>query len=303
MQFIYYYKTSDNVRHEGEIGAPTREDAFAALRERGIRPIKLMAKDGSKSNGEMHGVRKRVVSVLVAVAAATAGALAFWVGRSSPGAGGEGPLVVQTPSGSVTFSVAQPLMRQRIPGDRQRIENAPTNLFAFSAEAYLARFAEPGRQFPANLPTSALASRLDECLAAPIRIASNDFTEYVDLKRIVTGMKLELRAYLAGGGTVEGYAAELVKRQKMEIAYREKAEAHLNSLLGDKPDDSRLSAAYAYWLKANASLQAMGIAPLTLPETLRTYQLSLDLDTEDGLPDLAPRTTIESVPVAVPPKS
>jgi hypothetical protein len=44
----------------------------------------------------------------------------------------------------------------------------------------------------------------------------------------------------------------------------------------------------------------MGIAPLSLPEALRAYQLSLDLDTEDGLPDLAPRTSIESVPVAVP---
>ena len=297
MQFTYFYKTSDNVRHEGEIGAPTRDDAFAALRERGIRPIKLVAKDGSKSNGEVRGVRKRVVSALVACAAAVAGALAFWMGRSSPA---EAPLVVQTPSGSVTFSVAQPLMRQRIPGDRQRIENAPTNLFAFAVETCLAHFAEPGRPFPANFSAADLSDRLEECLAAPIRIASNDFTEYVDLKRIVTGMKRELRAYLAGGGTAEGYAAELVKRQKMEIAYREKAEAHLKELLGDRSEDSRLPGAYAYWLKANASLQAMGIAPLTLPEPLRTYQLSLDLDTEDGLPDLTPRTTIESVPVAVP---
>lgn len=308
MQFIYYYRTKDNVRQEGEIGAPSRDEAFAALRERGIRPIKLFAKDGSKANGEARGVRKRMVSLLLLVATGMAGLVAYWAGRSSPTPGAD-DVVVATPSGQVTFSIAQPLMRQRIPGDRRRIENHPTNLFRFAAEAYLARFAEPGRPFARPEPEM-LERDVEACLATPIRIASNDFTEHVDLKRIVAGMKRELRAYIAGGGTVGAYAAELVKRQKMEIAYREKAEAHLQSLLdqkkasGGKGDAAQassehLAAAYAYWLKANASLQAMGIAPLSLPETLRNYQMSLDLDTEEGIPDLSPRSTIESAPVRV----
>lgn len=41
MDFVYIYKTSDGARHEARISAPGRDDAFAALRERGIRPIKL----------------------------------------------------------------------------------------------------------------------------------------------------------------------------------------------------------------------------------------------------------------------
>ena len=39
-----------------------------------------------------------------------------------------------------------------------------------------------------------------------------------------------------------------------------------------------LKAAYAYWLKANAQLQAMGIYPLSLPDALRSYQMSLGIE-------------------------
>ena len=38
------------------------------------------------------------------------------------------------------------------------------------------------------------------------------------------------------------------------------------------------AAAYAYWLKANAQLQAMGIYPLALPDALRSYQMGLDIE-------------------------
>ena len=37
----YAWKSSDGSRHEGTIDAETRDGAFAALRERGIRPIKV----------------------------------------------------------------------------------------------------------------------------------------------------------------------------------------------------------------------------------------------------------------------
>ena len=307
MTFTYFYKTSDGIRHEAEIGAPSRDEAFAALRERGIRPIKLIAKDGSSANGEVRGVRKRAVAAMVLAAVVVAGAAAFLLGRRAPVA----PEVVVTPQGPVKLSVASALPRQRIPGDRLRIEQMPTNLFTFASEAVLAGFAEPGRPLPA-------ASALDEAdvraaLAKPVMLSSADFTEHVDLKRIVVGMKRELGAYLAGGGTVDGYAAELVKRQKMEIAYREKAEKHLAELLAPAADavpsgkpgrrtaeqPNGLSAAYAYWLKANASLQAMGIYPLELPETLRAYQLTLDIDDAEGLPTIESKT-VESPVVALP---
>ena len=123
----------------------------------------------------------------------------------------------------------------------------------------------------------------EAALREPIRIASSDFTEVVDLKRIVTGMKREMRAYIAGGGTVEQYLAELEKRQRLEISYRENTERRLTEMLNGQDARSRsgqesLKAAYAYWLKANAQLQAMGIYPLALPDALRSYQMSLDIE-------------------------
>ena len=127
------------------------------------------------------------------------------------------------------------------------------------------------------------STEFETALREPIRIASTDFTEVVDIKRIVTGMKREMNAYLAGGGTVEGYLAELEKRQKLEVSYRERAEQKLNDMLNEKDTRSpsgrdSLKAAYAYWLKANAQLQAMGIYPLALPDALRSYQMTLDIE-------------------------
>jgi len=268
-----------------------------------------------------------------------------------PTASQDQPITVATPQGPVTLRVATPLPRQAIPGDRRKIEEAVAQerdppVFRFAAERWLARFAEPGRKPPATggtpasdatkmaaphagaspagavalvatdgrdgSPSRPSAADFETALREPIRIASTDFTEVVDLKRIVTGMKREMRAYIAGGGTVEGYLAELEKRQRLEISYRDNAERRLNDMLNGQdarspsatggtpvPDaakmaaphvggtpvsgqDARgrdsLKAAYAYWLKANAQLQAMGIYPLALPDALRSYQMSLDIE-------------------------
>lgn len=67
MRYTYIYKTADGVRTEGRFDAQSRDEVFAALRKRGIRPIKVLAADGAKANGEIHGVRKRVVSLFVGV--------------------------------------------------------------------------------------------------------------------------------------------------------------------------------------------------------------------------------------------
>jgi len=171
-------------------------------------------------------------------------------------------------------------------------------VFRSPAETYLARFAEPGRPAgdlghketaAASLPPAEEEFRA--CLRESVRVASTDFTEVVDLKRIVAGMKREMQAYLAGGGTAEQYLAELVKRQRLEISYRERAEQRLNELLSDRDsppreqsgsraikqtNDDNLRAAYAYWLKANATLKSMGIYELPLPDALHGYQATLD---------------------------
>ena len=277
--FTYTYRSSDGVRHTDTIDAESRDAVFATLRERGIKPIKVVAADGSKANGEVRvkvGVPKRVVAGICATLLVAVG-LAYWMGSQK----GEAELTtVVTPQGTVTFTVATPLPRQAIAGDRRRIERSICEIFRFPAEAALARFAEPGRSFDAKGEIPGSSDVWKECLDTPIRIASTDFTEVVDLKRIVTGMKREMRGYLLAGGTVEDYFAELTKRQRLEISYRERAENKLKEMLSGQErmasNEKRLAAAYSYWMKSNASLKSMGIYELALPDALREYQANID---------------------------
>ena len=283
MRFTYTYRSSDGQRHTAEIEAESRDAAFAKVRsELGIKPIKMTAVAVSQGQDPQDNRdtqdRRRVsvlgvvgvLGVLVVLALLAFGAWWWLTGRAArPEAA---PYRVMTPQGPVTLSVAEPLPRQPIPGDRVRIEKARDTTFTNAAERLLSRFAEPGRTvaaLPAERPTEA---EFAACLRETIRTASTDFTEVVDLKRIVAGMKREMRAYLAGGGTAEQYLSELAKRQKLEVSYRENAEKRLEGMLS-KPKE-----AYAYWLKANASLKSMGIYELPLPPSLHGYQAGLDLD-------------------------
>ena len=337
MRFTYTYRSSDGQRHTAEIEAESRDAAFAAIRrELGVKPIRVVAAGGrSDVNGRDvrspsgHTVAGITFAALVLLA--VGGAIWWLAGRRR-----DAPYQVMTPHGPVTYTVATPLPRQAIPGDRRRIEAAmggrdangqdarSPSVFRSPAETYLARFAEPGRRAGDETIShaehvedgggrkhSASSARLspparedfEACLKEPIRVASTDFTEVVDLKRIVTGMKREMRAYLAGGGTVAQYLAELEKRQRLEISYRERAEQKLNTMLSNhdsspgksnkqsirQSNNNARRAAYAYWLKANASLRAMGIHTLELPAALQTYQMSLDIESEDGVPEITQR--------------
>ena len=334
MTFTYTYRSSDGQRRTAEIEAESRDAAFERVRaELGIKPIKVVAAvesggalgeralpNGRDKRDRSHRMLWGAAILVAAILLVSIGA--WWWIKGHAARPEAAPYQVMTPQGAVTVSVATPLPRQMIPGDRRKIEEAVAQqrdppVFRFAAERWLAHYAEPGRQPPAtggtpvsdaakmaaphagDAPAGAVAlvatdgrdgspsrpsqADFETALREPIRIASTDFTEVVDLKRIVTGMKREMRAYIAGGGTVEQYLAELEKRQRLEISYRDNAERRLNEMLNGQdarsPDrrDS-LKAAYAYWLKANAQLQAMGIYPLALPDALRSYQMSLDIE-------------------------
>ncbi|MBO5642899.1 MAG: hypothetical protein J6S51_02720, partial [Kiritimatiellae bacterium] len=82
MKYTYAYKTSDGVRHEETMNAASREEVFAALRAKGIKAIKVTAADGSKANGEIRGVRRRVVIILLALVAISVGITAYLTGTN-----------------------------------------------------------------------------------------------------------------------------------------------------------------------------------------------------------------------------
>ena len=269
MKYTYAYKTSDGMRHEDSMNASSREEVFTELRKRGIKAIKVVAADGSKANGEVRGVRRRVVLAIVCLAAIVTGGIVYMVTSGKAGSIAT-KAHIEAPAGRMR--TASSLPRQVIPGDRGRIAEAAASLKS-APERLLAAFAEPGRPLGAldkKVPTEAEFAAV---LREPLKIADDEFTESVDLKRIVTRMKADLRRFLAAGGTAEEFVAELIKRQKLEVAYREKAEARLNEML--KGDTGK---AYDFFLKANAQLQSMGIYPLPLPDSLRSYQNTLDFD-------------------------
>ena len=283
MKYEYAYKTPDGVRHVEEMEAPSREAVFEGLRAKGIKAIKVVAKDGSKANGEVRviGVKKRVAFASAILLAAVASVMAWWLGRTQQPL--EPSEIVVTNTIEVVEApvakqrVAMPLPRQAIQGDRKRIENASTNLFERALEVELSRFAEPGRPYDASA-LAALATNeteVAEGLAAAIYVAENEFTEYIDLKRITVGLKREMKTFLRAGKTPQDYFDRLVKRQELEISYRDKAEKRLQSLVDKKGE---LKDLYDFWIKANAQLQSMGIAPLQMPDALRDYQIPFEID-------------------------
>ena len=277
--------------------ASSREEVFETLRAKGIKAIKVVAADGSKANGEVRGVRKRQAAAVAAAAALAAGLAVYLALRPSaipggeeagrgaqgaaPAAGPEAPAGGgrQAAAAPVAFRNAKPLARQAINGDRRRIEAAAA-AFTNAAERFMAAFAEPGRPLPAVAGPRPADAEFEAALRSPVRIAETDFTETVDLKRIVAKIKNDLRAYMAAGGDIDGYIGELAKRQKLEASYREKAEKHLAKLCARQaaPGRNVKAEAYGYWLKANAQLQSMGIYPLPLPDALRGYEATIDID-------------------------
>ena len=101
MKYTYAYKTSDGARHEADIEAESREAVFETLRGRGIRPIKVIAADGSKENGEGRGggVRKRVAAAIAAAVLAAGLAVGAYFGHRTA--------TPQTPDATSVYTEAE----------------------------------------------------------------------------------------------------------------------------------------------------------------------------------------------------
>lgn len=148
-RYIYIYRTSDGVRREGSIRASSREDAFAELRGQGIRPIKVVAADGSKENGEVRriGVSKvtvAVISSIVLVAGLAVGV--FWSRIEPSGVLDHGTAGTYSDEESAAYSALErksdAVMRglaEAIAGFRVEEINSPSNVAAHADVAELYR--------------------------------------------------------------------------------------------------------------------------------------------------------------------
>ena len=253
MKYTYAYKTSDGVRHEATMNAASRDEVFIELRKRGIKAIKVVAADGSKANGEIHGVRKRVVAALVAFVALGVGIVAYFSGTRSGGDLGD--------SATTAFATGQD--RRQVIGDAAIIEkgirNGWSDVFELEGERFLASFAIPGvKAGQRNTSEKEFAAALEH----KSTVADSDSLEARQIKSMVEGMKNEARRYLAAGGTIVEYGKRLTERQDAEIAVYNRVKADI-----EKARETMTEAAFmTYWEKRNDELRNLGIKTIGLSD-------------------------------------
>ena len=223
MRFVYEYRTSDNVRHTGTIRASSREAAYAALKAKGIRPGSV--EDAPGFFNALFGKGKRWIAI--AILAFVAIGLVVARVRNPP--------------------QPRPDPRAAAPAPRHFVELGDgidlATVFADSGERFLAYYALPGVRF--EVPDA--PENLADCLKHTILIDPEDSEAAIELKRIVTGMKDDMRAYLSSDfGNVAAYVLRLEERQAMEAEYRDGVMR-------------RLRAGLVSLEEANAILAAMGL--------------------------------------------
>ncbi len=250
MKYTYAYKDSEGKRHEDSIDAASRDDAFGALRAKGIRPIKVVAADGSKANGEMHGVRKRVVAAVIVIAAVVVGVAVY--------------LSLQSRKSleSLETSLFDPEQtRRQVIGDTAVVDKGIltgwSEVFPEEGERFFASFAIPGVKAGQRNTT---VEELTAALSRKVEIKPTDGLEARQIKSMVEGMKAEARAYIKAGGTIVEYGKRLTERQDAEIAIYERAKTDFETARKTKSEDELI----AYWEELNDRLRNLGIKLIPL---------------------------------------
>ncbi|MBQ3809159.1 MAG: hypothetical protein II840_14525 [Kiritimatiellae bacterium] len=247
MKYTYAYKDSEGKRHEESMDAASRDAVFEALRARGIRPIKVVAADGSKANGEVRGIRRRVAAAVALLAALVVGIVAY--------IGGIRNAEVDSPP----FEAEQ--TRRQVIGDTAVVDKGIltgwSEVFPEEGERFFASFAIPGVKAGQRSTT---VEELNAALGRRVAASPDDGMEARQIKSMVEGMKAEARAYIAAGGTIVEYGRRLTERQDAEIAIYERAKADFEAAKKAKSDDDLV----AYWESLNDQLRNLGIKLLPL---------------------------------------
>ena len=264
MKYTYAYKTSDGVRHEAVMDAASREEVFAELRKRGIKAIKVVAADGSKANGEVRGLRKRVVAILVTFVALGVGVVAYLSGSKS--AASNAPESDSESSGAIKSnpyaSITQiDKTRRQVFGDEaivaKGIRTGWADVFTLEGDRFLASFAIPGVK--AGQRNTSL-KEFEAAINSKCEILPNDSPEARQIKAMVEGMKDEARQYIAAGGTIVDYGKRLTERQDAEIAIYERIKSEIEKAKDTLKEDEFMNV----WERRNEELRNLGIKTIGL---------------------------------------
>ena len=245
MKFLYGYKTKSNETREGAIDAPSRDDVYRELKQKGIRPFKVELAPGLANRLRSLGKRTYAI-VILSVALVIA-------------------LVLALHSTLFAFhSAVSAQPRHQIYGDPALMDELARGdyaaVFSHPGHRFLAHYAQPGAMPPRTALAAAadpkLPAALRDCQTAPIAFVDGEPREHNELKRIVLSMCEELGRYLANGiGTPERYVRRLNERQNREAQIYFTAKHDL-----EKETD------LAKWERINASLRAIGLKTIPPPE-------------------------------------
>ena len=239
MKYHYFYQSRENKSCDGWIDAHDRNEAYAQLRKRGIKPYKLLGRN------PLPWKRWAAIGVL----AVTVAALAAVVVREMAADRRE------------AFGWED---RSQIYGDPELLQELAADgwrkAMGSEGNAWFARHARPG--VPCGCK---VAGRKAVCISAePLRIKQSDPQEVAKMKRLVNGMKREFKAYFDAGGTIEDYMTLCDERLRTELGIVSNIDREFKTL------ESRISrdgyeAIAASWAKKNALLRSMGLPTVVMP--------------------------------------
>ncbi len=222
MRFDYEYRSSDTVRHTGVISASNRDTAFAALRERGIKPGRMVESPGFFN--KLFGKGKRWIAIGILAVISLVALYAVW--RDSKTIRSVEDLRTFEPRGQL---YGDPVLLARISSDDWR------EVFADVGDRFLAGHAIPGRECscrPGYRPSKELVDALERGRARLVEIPSSDLEEVARIKRKVNWMKRELNEYLADGGSVESYIERMHQRGKEELTVLNRVKTEMKRSTG-----------------------------------------------------------------------
>ena len=136
------------------------------------------------------------------------------------------------------------------------------DVFTLEGDRFLASFAIPGT-------APAIRSTTEEEIKEALRCSPSNFDsgsaslEARQIRAMVSGMKQELRDFLADGGTIRQYGRRLVQRQEAELGYYHRAKAELDRAIAEKRAQNEINELVE---KHNAALRKIGVRLLVLPE-------------------------------------
>lgn len=239
MKYHYFYQSKENKSCDGWIDAHDRNEAYAKLRKRGIKPYKLLGRN------PLPWKRWAAIGVL----AATAAALGVVVVRELAADRRE------------AFGWED---RSQIYGDPELLQELVADgwrkAMRSEGNAWFARHARPG--LPCDCKNTGENA---VCISAePLRIEPTDSPEVAKMKRLVNGMKREFKAYIDAGGTAEDYMTLCDERLRTELGIVKNIEREFKTLESRIGRDGYESVSTA-WAKKNALLRSMGLPTVVMP--------------------------------------